>query len=82
MIDNNMAVYEIFGREYKKIAINSACKLGIYNYLMLDKSKRSAYKYLLVNAFKLNLLLSTVYYLYVQLKYKFLYPVLGKTVRR
>lgn len=82
MIDNNMAVYEIFGREYKKIAINSACKLGIYNYLMLDKSKRPTYKYLLINAFKLNLLLSTVYYLYVQLKYRFLYPVLGKAVRR
>ena len=67
---NDIAVYEIFGNEYKRISINRICKRNIYNYLMQNKEGRSQYGYLLLEAFKLNKLLSVFYYFYILIRYR------------
>lgn len=67
---NDIAVYEVFGKEYKKIAINKICKRNIYNYLILNKNAQREYKYLLEEAFRQNRLLSCIYYFYALLRYR------------
>lgn len=67
---NDIAVYEVFGKEYKKIAINKICKRNIYNYLILNKNAQREYKHLLEEAFRQNRLLSCIYYFYALLRYR------------
>lgn len=66
---HDIAVYEVFGEEYKRVAMNKICKRNIYNYLILNENGRGKYRYLLQDAFKRNWLFSCVYYFYVLLKY-------------
>ena len=66
---NDIAVYELFGDEYKQISINRICKRNIYNYLRQNKEGRLQYRHLLSDAFRLNCLLATFYYLYVLIRY-------------
>lgn len=66
---HDIAVYEVFGEEYKRVAMNKICKRNIYNYLILTENGRYKYRYLLEDAFRRNWLFSCVYYFYVLLKY-------------
>lgn len=67
---NDIAVYEVFGKEYRKIAINKICVRNVYNYLLLDREGRACYSYLLVDAFKRNCLLAIIYYCYACVKHR------------
>ena len=67
---NDVAVYEVFGSDFRQIAIDKICKRNIYNYLLLDNAGRLKYRYLLREAFKLNFLLSCIYYCYALIKHK------------
>lgn len=67
---NDIAVCEVFGDAFKRIANDKICMRNIYNYLSLDKKNRSRYKYLLKDAFGRNFGLSCVYYCYTILKFR------------
>ena len=67
---NDIAVYEVFGKEYRKIAINKICVRNVYNYLLLDREGRACYSYLLADAFKQNCLLAIIYYCYACVKHR------------
>lgn len=61
---NDKAVWNLFGNNYKKVATNRICKRNIYLFLRTNRLRRKSYFPLLVESFRLNLLLSFLYFFY------------------
>ena len=71
MNKNNIAIYKIFGDKYKRAVVTRICKNNIYIYMQLPSIEKEQYRYLMWEAFRLDFIYSSVYYIYRYLKMLF-----------